>query len=314
VLTTLKTAVNGPKVDIRKDIVAHLGNRVTVLTSHVKPVGDDSERVIAAIELTKPAAVQLAIDKALQGDPDARKRQVDGHDYWEILSDKKRDAIDGPRIKAPFGPGRRPRPAQAPKNQQPLPNSAVTVMHGHLMLSSGVDALVALKTAAAKDGKLAPAADYNRVTAELAKLGSKGAAAHSFARAQQSLEAPYELMKTNNMPKSKSLFGRLLNRLLVAEDEEGVRKAQVDGKLLPPYAAVEKYLGPAGSFLQNDPNGWLVTGCVLPQNAAEAKPAPAEAKPADAEDTKPTDTKPADPKPEAAKPEEAAPAEASPEE
>ncbi len=300
VLTTLKEAANGPKVDIRKDIVANLDNRVTVVTSHTKPIKEDSERIIGAVKLTKPDAVAEAINKALTGDPDARKRQVGGQDYWEILGEREREGIDGPRIKAPFGP-RQPRPA-APGNQKPAtPNAAVTVMFGYLFIGETVDALVDLKTATAKHGKLAPAADYQRVLAELKMLGLKDAVGISFARSHQSLEAPYEMMKANKMPQSKSVFGRVLNLLLGTENEEGERKAQINGNLLPAYAQIEKYLGPSGSFIKNEPNGWVVTGCILKQNnqvAAAPQPAapkeeapkeeePAAVKPAEAESATP---------------------------
>ncbi len=48
------------------------------------------------------------------------------------------------------------------------------------------------------------------------------------------------------MPESESLFARLLN-VLFGEGKKGVtRTQQIDGRQLPEYELVRRYLGPAG--------------------------------------------------------------------
>ena len=78
---------DGPQVDLRKDLVAHFGERVSLISDCRRPVGPDSERLMVAIELTNPEAVRETIDKAFRSDPDAQKREFDGHVIWEIIKD-----------------------------------------------------------------------------------------------------------------------------------------------------------------------------------------------------------------------------------
>ena len=43
----------GPQVDVRKEFIANMGNRVTVMTSYDTPISEDSERSVFAIEATR---------------------------------------------------------------------------------------------------------------------------------------------------------------------------------------------------------------------------------------------------------------------
>ena len=54
VLESIRTDENGPKIDIRSDVIAHLGNRVTVISDLQLPITPKSERMLFAVETTNP--------------------------------------------------------------------------------------------------------------------------------------------------------------------------------------------------------------------------------------------------------------------
>lgn len=86
VLQGIKDDVNGPQVDLRADLIAHLGERAMVIIDTVEPI-TKSERLMLAVELIDPAAVAKTIDKAMEKDPDARKREHKGQVIWEITNE-----------------------------------------------------------------------------------------------------------------------------------------------------------------------------------------------------------------------------------
>lgn len=60
------------------------------------------------------------------------------------------------------------------------------------------------------------------------------------------------------------MLGKVLNRLAAGDDEEEVvRKQQIDGTKMPEFDAVKEVPQPAGFFVISEEDGWLVTGCLL---------------------------------------------------
>ena len=79
VKNSLKFDPHGPRIDVDNDLVAHLGERVTLFTDNVIPITPTSERMLAAIETVKPELVAATVDKAMQSDPTAREMTIEGH-------------------------------------------------------------------------------------------------------------------------------------------------------------------------------------------------------------------------------------------
>ena len=65
------------------------------------------------------------------------------------------------------------------------------------------------------------------------------------------------------MPESKGLIGQILNRTLGPKQKGVLREQKIDAKKLPDFELVRKYLGPAGAFVQIEPDGWFTTLIVL---------------------------------------------------
>jgi hypothetical protein len=161
------------------------------------------------------------------------------------------------------------------KDEKLLPHSAVAVARGHLLIASHRDMLEKVLAAADGDDSLAAAADYRTMMVELARFAPGDMAARSFGREDESIRPAYELLRSGAMPKSKSMFGQLLNGILGDGKPGTVREQKLDGSSLPDFEEVRQYFGTVGVVLETLPEGWLVTGVVLPR-AGQPEPGVAQ--------------------------------------
>ncbi len=257
----------GPQIDLRKDLIAHLGTKITVASDYRLPITPESERLMVAIELTNPRAVATALNKAMARDPDVRKIPFGDHIIWEILDPSAEEdvatitlKIDGPA----FGPLDVALQDDEDEEEKPVfPNSAVTVAYGRLIWTSQVDFAKDLLAPRAAADTLRESVDYQTVNAALDKLGAGQDSFRYFSRPDEAMRPTYELMQQGKMPEAKTLLGRVLNALFADEEDELLRKQEIDAHTLPDYQVVRRHLGPGGVYVRTEQNGWFAVGCGL---------------------------------------------------
>ena len=263
----------GPKIDIFKDLVDHLGERATLLADVKLPVGLKSERLLALVEVKDPAVVARTVEKAFKNDPAAKKHIFKGQVIWELTQEEVAGGtelmIEGGFVSAPE------QKKEEGEKEKVLPNMAVTVFAGHLVVGTHLDFVQDLIARAAEKPNLAAAADYNRVKDELIKLGSKEDSFRFFTRTDESYRATYDLVKQGKLPEAETLLARLLNAMLGPTEEGVVRHQEIDGAKLPDFAQVQKHFGPGGVYCQSKDEGWWIVGCLLKKTPAAAAAAPA---------------------------------------
>jgi hypothetical protein len=267
IIGSIATDKDGPQVDLRKDLVDHFAERVSMVSDCRLPITPESERLMFAVELTDPEAVRKTVNKALEADPDAKKLEFDGQTIWEILTDQAPAEFEELQIEGdgfdPFGEAPAEEEEEEEEERRVLPNSAITVAHGHLIVASHVDFIVDLLKRPVGVDRLVDTADYQIVGDALDKIGSNEDSARVFTRTDEAYRPTYELIRQGKMPESKTLLGKLLNRLLGPEEEGILREQQIDGSKMPEFDAVRRYLGPAGLFVRSDEDGWFTAGCML---------------------------------------------------
>jgi len=269
-LDNLENDPNGPRVNVRRDVIGHLGGRVTFVSDCTHPITPRSERFLVAIELTDPEIVAGTVAKALQADPTARREEVRGVAVWEIVNEiDEEDLVLTVEFQSPglgFGA-----PKEEETKEQPpaLPNSAVAVVDGKLLISSHADYLKEVVAGPAQS-RLAGMSDYIRVNDALEQLGAGNECSRLFSRSDETYHATYELVRSGRMGESESLLGRLL-RLSKSESGADRRKPAVDGSKLPEFEQVRRYLGPAGMFTETHETGWTITGSLLPYEARSSQ-------------------------------------------
>jgi hypothetical protein len=271
----------GPRINIRRDLIAHLGTRATILRDYKLPITPQSERRLFAAEVRNPQALRAAIDKMMESDPSAHRRQIAGHDVWEITAEETHDAelqIENPELDADLSEGGDADQDEGSDMPGPvgIPNSAVAVAHGCLLVASHVDLLEKVLTETAAEQRLAADPDFLQVSGELEKLGLSAHCARAFARTDEQFRITYELFRSGKMPEADTLLGRLLNTLLGEGKEGELRKPKFDGSKLPDYSVVQRYLGPAGTCVSAEETGWLIVGFTLNRQGALAGANPAE--------------------------------------
>jgi len=277
VIASLKEDPDGPQIDLQKDMVAALGKRVTLLSHHVEPIGTDSERMVIAIEAIDPQRVATTVAKTMAADSDMQKIQIGEHEAWELID--RSMAIPQIEVETPGGAvahadrhegdddsAHRRRQRLREKEEKLLPHSAVTVAHGHLLIASHRDILERVLANPGGADSLAAAADYKATAAELARLFPGKAAVRSFGREDETIKPTYELLRQGSMPKSKSVFGQLLNGILGDGKPGTVREQKIDGSTLPEFESVRRYFGTTCLGMETTEEGWYMAGAALPRS------------------------------------------------
>ncbi|MEO8498421.1 MAG: hypothetical protein ABI614_25440, partial [Planctomycetota bacterium] len=183
VIENIQFDPHGPQIDIKKEFTDYLGERATILSDYRLPITPKSERMMVAIEVTNPEAVMRTVNKAMENDPAAKKREHKGHVIWELLNEEaevtelKIEGFDS------FGFGEAP--IEEEKEKPFIPNSAVTVANGHLLIATHVDYIVDILTPPAAADTLSAAADFQGVNAALVSLGSASDSVRMFARTDE---------------------------------------------------------------------------------------------------------------------------------
>jgi hypothetical protein len=121
-----------------------------------------------------------------------------------------------------------------------------------------------LVTRAKDPNNLAKMEDFKRVHKALTARGMNvpNTSIRYFSRTDETFRHTYEMIKINKLPESESVFARVLNMWL-SEDEDVLRKPEIDGTKLPNFDLVKKYLGPGGIFVTSEDEGWYLVGTLL---------------------------------------------------
>lgn len=263
----------GQKVDVRNEMVAHLGQRITLFTGYDTPISVDSEHSLFAIETSNEKALREALEKWMKNEPDVVRRELGQYIVWERVPPKIADEefqLDVPGF-APLGSDdEEEADDEEDERERVLPNSAITVALGHLMMASDIQYLGEILEGFGQRDRLASSPDYEQVVGVLYQLAPGERSVMEFGRSDEEFRPIFELIRQGKMPESKSILGKLLNRMLTTEQErhDGVlRKQQIDGSSLPSFEAVRRYFGPHGGVARSEDDGWLVTGVMLNKEA-----------------------------------------------
>lgn len=274
VLESLRDDPLGPQIDLRKDLIAHLGDRVAVFSDVVTPITPTSERLAAAIELKNAQAVNAALEKSMAKDPNAVKELAEGgHPIWRIQNPEEDPSLQEPEIPAFGGFGGDDDDKEKEPREKLFDQWALTVWQSYLIVSNDYTLLKAVVEG--KQQPLSTTADFKAVEKALDALQMQGGdeTGRLFNRNAESFRSTWELVRTGKMPESQTLLGKFLNRALGPKEKGVVRKQEIDGSKMPQFETVQKYFAPSGTRIFADGNGWFATGGVLSAGAPPAEAA-----------------------------------------
>lgn len=263
VLDSLKNDPEGPQIDLRSELIAHLGQRAIIVTSYAEPIGPQSQRLLFAIEVRNPERVAQALQKTLENDKEIERRQFGDLVIWETVR-KETEPKRSVRLEMPSIPGRSSQPEAEETEYTPLlPSAAITVAKGYLLIASHYEFLVQCLRPVEPRNALVRSVDWLIVDEMIRSMGGSEECLRIFYRADQMYRPTYELIRQGKIPESESILGRLLNTLLATEEEGETRKQRIDGSKLPDFEVVRRHLGLVGIFGREEENGWFVKGFML---------------------------------------------------
>jgi hypothetical protein len=268
-----KNDIYGPRVDVEKEIVANLADRVTLVTDYTLPIDTDCERSLIVLEAKNEKELAAAIGKWMEREPDVVRREVGEFIVWERVPpdhDIQEIEVEVPGFESLGSDDDAKAGGDEEDRDRVLPNSAVTVALGHLMIVSDIEYLKQILAGFGQQERLASSLDYQQVVGVLNQLAPGERSVLTFGRSDEEMRPIFEMVRQNKMPESKTILAQLLNKILTTEQErsEGIlRKQQIDGSSLPSFEAVRRYFGPHGGVLHSEEDGWFLTGTVLHKEA-----------------------------------------------
>ncbi|MGA2256900.1 MAG: hypothetical protein ABSG53_19790 [Thermoguttaceae bacterium] len=265
------TDPNGPQIDLQKELIANLGQRVTMVADYNLPITTTSERLLWAIETKDDAAVAKALEKCVKNDPTIKKRMIAGHVVWEIVEEEDTGVpqlkVDVPALTLKKDDGKAKsdeKDDDQDKEGHFLPHGAITVAHGQLFIASHIDFLVKTLKPVDANSRLATQPGFQKVwDITFGELGVKAQSSRSFSWTDRAVQPTYELIRQGKMPQSESLLGRTLNSLAAPGKKGAPRQQRIDGSKLPDFGVVGKALGPSTAAMTSEANGWFIKGVLM---------------------------------------------------
>jgi len=290
VLQAFKEDKYRQQIDIQKELIDLLGERLILLTRFHKPIATDSSRFVAALELKqgKEKDVAAALEKLLSSEQDAKKTELNGLIFWQSKpSDGKTPTTPSARSRTTEsrsivpGSSRLNRPtsrattATDAKDEKSgkiarelfFDKGALTVAHGYIFVSNNMEDLTAILDPSHKASAIDKSDDYAAQIKLLTDLdaGKKEHFMQLFAYSGDLIEPTYELIRQGKMPESQTVLGVILRAVMASpEEKQAASKQRVfDRTLLPEFEKIRQYFGTAGSVGSVEETGWLIEGVQL---------------------------------------------------
>lgn len=267
-LQSLEKDEKGPKVNLKTDLVAHLGPQVSIM----RTFRDSDEKVIAgiAIKTGQAPAVSQALHRMFDTDPDFLVVPYDGDALWlyapkKIESSKNRESgsrPSGSKRQRPSAVGR-----AKPTEAQSADARCVFQVSDDTLFVSNDRATLEEALELRKNGQIVPfdqTAEYQSVLRVLQKFSAgNGYFAKVISDNKDGFQANYELVKENRLNQGKTLLTRILRSILTGPDNKPRTDFTIDGSTLPPFSEMDGHVGPSGFYGQNEADGWFFKGVGL---------------------------------------------------
>jgi hypothetical protein len=239
IMKDLRDDADGPKVDVRNEIMAQLTNRLIFVNVSLDPDQQRPERFLFAIPVKDTKGEKIlanGIRKALEPDRRVTKRESQGVTIWhyEPKQPKRKTASGQPR-------------------KTILPPMDFTVAQGYLFITS-LPELLDQVLFRSNTKSLNDSAEYQRVMNELARLNPGPNNTRFFLKLDTGGRSTYEALRTNSLREGVSIYSTIL-LFLLKKDENG-QALRADGSKLPPFSHAYPYLGNMGFSFTSHDDGW----------------------------------------------------------
>ncbi len=258
---------DGPQIDLAKNVLPNLDDHVVLMTDNTLPAEINSERMLVAIRVRDADAIKLAIQKAMEVEPDASRMDVlPGIEIWRVQRGQGNDDFDSEL----FGDLAIEDDEKTDEPPPLLDHWAIALVDKgagsdapYLMFSSHPDFLVqtAKRIQEGPAGGMASLPKVIAVVDTMKKLGAEKIAFERIVRTKISVRVKYELFRKGTLKESDTIMASLLRRVFV--DENGEETESLNAAKLPPLQEIEAFLPEGGSYFETTDDGWALTGFFL---------------------------------------------------
>lgn len=236
-------AADGPGVDVKSDLVAHLQDRMELIGRPTVPVSETSEGSVAVFRTRDEPKVAAAVERLMQDDPGATRIRLRGHEQalWKIGEDAEAELAEGP-LK--------------------LISSGIMVTRGCLLFANNYESIRSLLTSPAAGTPLSGSPAFRRLNEELAGYRADDVIVRTFSHTDRDLMTSYELLRLGKAEDAEAKYVRWIEGLLAAAC--GGDSGDVAFEKLPKFERVRHSLGTSGMVGSSHENGWLLEGVLVP--------------------------------------------------
>ncbi|MDO5552863.1 MAG: hypothetical protein Q4G68_03800 [Planctomycetia bacterium] len=281
ILASLEKDENGPKVNLKTDLIAWLGNRLAMEVVYTEPLGETSEKFVFALDI-KPNAeqnIQDVLNRMFNTDPDFRKVDFQSNVIWQYARGAK-PAKESSRRSSSRSRRNRSESEAAEGEQALITGGAFCVANGYFFVANDLEILQSVLTrlAAGQIESLSTLPLYNRFM-EVVQARTQGAPrfAQGFNHSVKGNQLNYELYKQGKLSSGSTVFSRIVRALSDNQNKETSDKKVVvasDPSKLPPFEELADRMGYGGFYGQVEADGWFFTGLRFKAESANAAPAP----------------------------------------
>ena len=132
------------------------------------------------------------------------------------------------------------------------------------MIASHIDFLLKVIAPDEEARAAAGEADYSHGRRRRSRSSSRTKNASASSRGPtRNIARPTNWSARTRCRRARRCWPGLLNGLFGEGKKGETRKQQIDGRQLPEYDVVRRYLGPAGMQITSEPDGWFLKGFTL---------------------------------------------------
>ena len=264
ILEQIKNDPQGPQIDIRNEILPHIGQEFYTVTEIIEPITPDSKRSLICIKLNDPEnKLYGVLNRYSKSEPGSSIEDVGDYRIWKFSNEEEDEEViefNNPGIKL--------EDQEEEEEEKPLLNKwGVCIVDGYFVFASNPDSLVQVIENAKNEaihGDFEKIDNVQAVRAMQAKLlGAEGQCFSQIDLADRSAEMQYELFRQGILPQSRSLMAIIAERILKTDKS---KPQEFQGGKLPSYEQVKHFFTPRGLVVRTEKDGWGIDAFILGKN------------------------------------------------
>ncbi|MDG2222770.1 MAG: membrane or secreted protein [Rubripirellula sp.] len=269
IISGIRDDEDGPQIDIEKNVLPNLDDQIILLTDNVEPADIQSERMLMALRVKDGKAIERAIRKAMEVEPDATKLDtLPGIEIWQVQRTDDADDFDEDLfgdLDLDFGE------ETAEETPPLLEHWAIGLVpagpsseNAYLMFSSHPEFLIESAKRITNEpvtDRLELSPEAIAVQSAMKDLGVTSPAFDRIVRMKVSLRTKYQLLRQGQLKESDTILGSFYRRIFETQDADEAQ--ELNTAKLPALSEIEEFLPNGGSFFETTESGWSFSGFLL---------------------------------------------------